>query len=140
MKIYTIGHSNRSMKEFLRLLKKYGIVTIVDVRRFPTSKIDIFKKENMKKWLLARGIEYLHLEELGGYRGGYEEWMKNRRWKESYETLKEIASKGRVAIMCAERLPFRCHRRFIAMKLKSDGWEVIHIIDENKVWEEKRKG
>lgn len=139
MKIYTIGHSNRGMKEFMRLLKKYKIESIIDVRRFPTSKIDIFKKENMEKWLSAESIEYLHLEELGGYRGGYEEWMKNRRWREGYETLKEIASKKRVAIMCAEKLPFRCHRRFIAMKLKSDGWEVIHIIDENRIWEEKRK-
>jgi len=93
----------------------------------------------MEKWLSAESIEYLHLEELGGYRGGYEEWMKNRRWREGYETLKEIASKKRVAIMCAEKLPFRCHRRFIAIKLKSDGWEVIHIIDENRIWEEKRK-
>ncbi len=138
MKIYTIGHSNRSMQEFLQLIQKHNIATIVDVRRFPTSKIGIYRKENMEKWLKEAGIEYIHLEKLGGYRGGYGEWMKNNEWKESYELLKKIASERRTAIMCAEKLPFRCHRRFIAMKLRADGWKVIHIIDDEKTWEENK--
>ncbi len=136
MKIYSIGHSNRREEDFINLLKQYRIEIVIDVRRFPTSKYVTYKKENLTELLKKNGIEYVHLENLGGYRGGYEKWMCSKEWKRDYERLKEIAMNKRAAIMCAEKLPFRCHRRYIARKLAADGWKVIHIINE-KVWEEK---
>ena len=77
--LWTIGHSNRSMEAFLELLKEYRIQVLVDVRSFPTSKIEHFKKEAMEKWLPEHGIEYVWLgRELGGYqRGGYKAHMGN---------------------------------------------------------------
>lgn len=66
--MYSIGHSNRNVEEFIQLLKKYGIEEIIDVRRFPTSKIKEYKKENLKKICNENGIDYAHLENLGGFR------------------------------------------------------------------------
>ena len=136
MKIYSIGHSNRSKEEFIELLKRYSIEAIVDVRRFPTSKFIEYKKENLVKILNKEGIEYIHLKNLGGFRGGYEKWMFSNEWRNDYEKLKEIAKRKNVAIMCAEKFPFRCHRRHIAKMLVKEGWEIIHIINE-KTWMEK---
>lgn len=133
--IYSIGHSNRNIEEFIDLLNKYGIEIVVDVRRFPTSKIVAYRKENLEKILAEAGISYIHLEGLGGFRGGYEKWMSNEEWKNAYERLKEMAMKSRTAILCSEKLPFRCHRRYIARKLFSEGWRVVHIIND-KTWEE----
>ena len=137
MEIYSIGYSTMKEKEFVNLLKTYEIEVIIDVRRFPTSKIEVYKKENLAKLLQKNGIEYIHLENLGGYRGGYEKWMKSKEWKKDFEMLKKIAVQKKAAIMCAEKLPFKCHRRYIAIKLKTEGWKIFHIIG-SKVWEEKR--
>ena len=137
MEIYTIGHSNRSKEEFIDLLKRYEIEVIIDIRRFPTSKIATYKKEILRELLRKNGIDYIHLENLGGYRGGYEKWMRSMEWKKDYKKLEEIAARRKAAIMCSEKLPFRCHRRYVAMKLKANGWKVYHIID-SKIWEEKR--
>lgn len=136
MKIYSIGHSNRNIEEFINLLKKHGIEIVADVRRFPTSKFLCYKKENLKEILEKNGIEYIHFENLGGYRRGYEKWMRSSEWKEAYMELKRIAIKKKVAIMCAEKFPFRCHRRYITKKLVEEKWNVIHIIND-KIWEEK---
>ena len=135
MKVYTIGHSNRSMEDFLKLLKKYNIECIIDVRRFPTSKFEDYKKERLEKTLYEHGIKYFHFAALGGFRGGYEKWMLSNEWKDAYEELKKIAMKCKLAILCAEKLPFRCHRRYIAKALAKDGWDVVHII--NGIWKEK---
>ncbi len=138
MEIYSIGHSNRDINEFIRLLKKFGIQVVIDVRRFPTSKFSFYKKENLSNILKKEGIEYVHLENLGGYRGGYEKWMLSNEWRNAYNELKKIATKKRVAIMCAEKFPFRCHRRYITRKLAQENWKVIHIIND-RIWEEKDK-
>ncbi|MDI6708893.1 MAG: DUF488 domain-containing protein [Candidatus Thermoplasmatota archaeon] len=135
-RIYSIGHSNRSLEEFVAILKSYKIELLVDIRRFPTSKFKQFKKENLAEALNMAGIEYKHLEELGGYRGGYEDYMQSQKWEEGYEYLKKLSSKKLAAFMCAEKFPFRCHRRWIARKLNLEGWEVVHILNE-KVWCEK---
>jgi len=135
MKVYTIGHSNRSMEDFLKLLKKHNIECIIDVRRFPTSKFEDYKKERLEKTLYEHGIKYFHFAALGGFRGGYEKWMLSNEWKDAYEELKKIAMKCKLAILCAEKLPFRCHRRYIAKALAKDGWDVVHII--NGIWKEK---
>ncbi|MEM1514295.1 MAG: DUF488 domain-containing protein [Candidatus Thermoplasmatota archaeon] len=124
--IFSIGHSNRSKEEFLELLRKYEIEAIADVRRFPTSKFEIYKKENLEK--ILGEIEYFHFENLGGFRHGYKKWMETDEWKKEYEKLKEIAEAKKVAILCAEKLPFRCHRRHILKKFEEEGWKVINII------------
>lgn len=69
--LWTVGHSNRTVKYFLDLVKEHGIEVLVDIRRFPTSKVERFKREKMEKWLAEHGIEYVWMgEELGGYRRG----------------------------------------------------------------------
>lgn len=136
MLIYSIGHSNRDLSQFISVLKKYRIKLVIDVRRFPTSKFDRFKKENLERILRENNIEYKHLPSLGGYRGGYQKYMTTREWKNSYLRLKEFATQLTTVFMCAERYPFRCHRRQIAKRLKSEGWRVIHILND-KTWEEK---
>ncbi len=138
MKIWTIGTRNRGADEFLSLLKKYGIEVIADVRRFPSSKFEHFKKENIRKILLRENIGYHHVEDLGGYRkGGYREYMKKEDYKRGLDFVKELAKENRVAIMCSEILFFRCHRRFISDSLKENGFDVIHIIDEKRCCEHK---
>ena len=116
---YTLGSSNRSLDEFLELLRGYGIEVLVDVRRFPTSKFDHFKRENLEKAVQAAGIEYAYLgKELGGYRtGGYPRYLESPAFSEGIQALLEIAKGKRGCILCAERLPGRCHRRFIAQAL-----------------------
>jgi uncharacterized protein (DUF488 family) len=135
-KIYSIGHSNRKIHELVEILKKFGIKQVIDVRRFPTSKFKRFKKENIEKSLSKAKINYIHLPELGGFRGGYQKHMQSEEWKEGFRQLKKLASEQATAFMCAERLPFRCHRRWIARKLSSEGWEVLHLIKRERVWQE----
>lgn len=132
MEIFTVGTSTRSIDEFIEILRAYDIGKVLDVRRFPTSKFEHFKKENLKDALNKERIQYFHIEELGGYRGGYKEYMKTEEFKKGLETLINLAKDSRVAIMCAELLFFRCHRRYISDKLTELGIEVTHIIDAKR--------
>ena len=131
---YTIGHSNRTLEEFFDVLTHFRIEVLVDVRRFPTSKWDWFKRENLAAALALKGIRYVQMgQELGGFRkGGYQEHMKSETFAAGIERLVKMADEQRVAIMCAERIVFRCHRRFISMTLQSRGFEVIHIVDKQQ--------
>lgn len=137
--IYTLGSSNRNPQEFVALLNFYQIDTLIDVRSFPTSKFEHFKQENLGKILREKGIEYIYLgKELGGYRkGGYETYTKTQAYKYGLSKTEKIAEKNTCSIMCAERLPWRCHRRFIGDSLKKRGWKAIHVIDEKRIWESK---
>ena len=139
LKIFTLGTSNRSLEEFLEILKEYKIEAVVDVRRFPTSKLfPHFKKENLEKLLKKENIEYFHIEKLGGYReGGYEKYMETEGFKEGLENLIEIAKKKKTTIICAERFPWKCHRTFISLKLQERGFQIIHLIEKDKIWEPK---
>ena len=128
--IWDIGHSNRSLQDFLKLLQKNGIDLLIDIRRFPSSrKFPHFNKDNLKFELEKIGINYLWLgDKLGGFRkGGYEKWIESEEFKEGFEILKEEASKVRTVIMCAEGYFMRCHRRFIISLLEKEGWKVFHI-------------
>lgn len=138
MNIHTIGHSNRKIGEFIDVLRLYEIETVVDVRRFPVSKFSHFDKKNLAEHLPKSGINYFHLENLGGYRGSYIRHMKSKTWKDSFERLKVMALKSSTVIMCAEKLPWKCHRRFIALKLQEQGWQVIHILN-HKTWIDSRR-
>jgi len=133
-KIWTIGHSNRSIDAFLALLNEYIVQVLVDVRSFPTSKIEHFKRERMEKWLSQQGIEYLWLgKELGGYRrGGYKTHMRTKLFREGVKQLLEIAKVKRTCIMCMELKPKYCHRRFISAHLERKGVKVIHIIEKGQ--------
>ncbi|MEM3783464.1 MAG: DUF488 domain-containing protein [Candidatus Bathyarchaeia archaeon] len=128
--VWTIGHSNRSKDVFLEMLKEHEIQALVDVRSFPTSKVEHFKRESMEKWLSEHGIAYAWLgKELGGYRkGGYKRHMRTKVFREGIKKLLEIASQKRTCIMCLEPNPKYCHRRFIATHLERKGVKVTHII------------
>ncbi|MGQ9506479.1 MAG: DUF488 domain-containing protein [Candidatus Bathycorpusculaceae bacterium] len=132
--IWTIGHSNRSIEKFLELLNEHKIQVLVDVRSFPTSKIEHFKRESMEKWLPQNGIEYVWLgKELGGYRRcGYKKHMRTKIFREGIRRLLEIAQDKRACIMCMEVNPKYCHRRFISVHLERKGVKVQHIIEKGQ--------
>ena len=147
MKIYTIGHSNRSLEEFIRLLQKYEIEVLADVRRFPTSKFEHFRAENLKEYLEDVGIKYIWFEKLGGYRKrifdvspntaiksegfrNYADYMLTEEFRREVSKLVSVARERRTAVMCAERLYWKCHRKFIADYLTFLGFEVFHIMDD----------
>jgi len=139
MIIYTLGTSKRTQEEFLEILKFYQIKAIADVRRWPTSqRFPHFKKENLIKILPENSISYYHLEDLGGYRiENYENYMKTSTFKSALEKLIEIAKNDLTCIICAEKFPWKCHRRFIAKALEEKGIEVLHIIEKGKIWKPK---
>ncbi len=133
--VFTIGHGTRTSEEFAALLEQYGIEVVVDVRRFPRSQRNPqFNRDTLRQMLRERGIGYVWLGELlGGYRsGGYEAWMDSEQFRRGLELLEKLARRRRCAVMCAERLFFRCHRRFIADSLVARGWRVVHIYDERR--------
>jgi len=136
---YRVGHGARSLEEFLNLLAEYGIETIVDVRRFPGSKkFPHFNKENLQAALAQHGLEYVHIPELGGFRrGGYSAHVHSDEFKTGLARLENYLLKRRVAVMCAERLFWRCHRRFIADELIKLGIRVIHILEGERTYEHK---
>jgi len=132
--LWTVGHSNRSKENFLELLKEHKIQVIADIRRFPTSKIEHFKKEKLEKWLSENSIEYVWLgRELGGYRkGGYKRHMRTKLFRKGIEKLLETAKEKRTCIMCMEANPKYCHRRFVSAHLERNKVKVIHIIGKEQ--------
>ena len=134
--IYTLGTSTRSPGEFIELLTSHGVEVVVDVRRFPSSRFEHFCQEKLAHLLSEASINYVYLgEKLGGYRrGGYQNFTTTSEFQIGLKKLEEIAQNKRTAIICAERLPWRCHRRFIALELEKRGWQVNHIIDQEREW------
>jgi len=149
-RIFTIGHSNRKAEEFVELLIRNEIEILTDVRRFPTSKFPHFKGEYLRQILSESGIEYYWFPTLGGYRKkimddspnkaiksegfrNYADYMLTEEFKTAIEELQEIAVLRPSAIMCAEKLYWRCHRKFISDYLAMKGWKVIHILNDRKV-------
>ncbi|MBC7265116.1 MAG: MFS transporter [Chloroflexi bacterium] len=134
-RIYSIGHSTRSLDEMVGLLAAHGVQVLVDVRRFPHSrKNPQFNRETLEETLPGQGIEYHWLGDLlGGYRdGGYEGYLATEEFGRGLAELEEIAAGKQTAFMCAEKLFFRCHRRFIADALVERGWRVLHIIEPGR--------
>lgn len=123
----------------MRLLRASPVEMVVDVRSFPTSKFPHFRREVLSLSLAEEGLGYYYLgKELGGYRqGGYEAYTQTLEYLVGIELLERMASRCLSVILCAERLPWRCHRRFIGRSLQERGWKVIHIIDEKRIWQEK---
>lgn len=139
MLFYTLGHSTRGLEDFLSLLKHYGIKRVVDVRHWPTSKkFPWFSRESLEKELPKNGIDYVWLEALGGYRrGGYAKYTESKDYAEGIKKLEKLASKKTTAVMCAEVLWFKCHRRYIADTLAEESHKAVHIYDEKRAEEHK---
>ena len=139
--IYTIGSSTRKIDDFIYILRKFEIQALVDVRRFPQSRLAHFAQKSLSLELESHRIRYFYLgDTLGGFRKkGYEDYTQTQDFTTGIEKLKSIATQFVTVFMCAERFPWRCHRRFIAQHLEKDGWRVIHILDEERTWEPKRK-
>lgn len=135
MRIYTLGTDNRTKDEFLKILDKYQIKIIFDIRRFPTSHFEHFKRENLIKICEDNKITYTYLgNELGGFRkGGYLKWTQTQSFKKGIEIIYKSASYLPAAILCREKYPFHCHRRYVADNLSKMDVEVIHIISEEKI-------
>jgi uncharacterized protein (DUF488 family) len=152
-KLYTIGHSNRSLKEFVTLLEKYQIDTLVDVRSIPKSRhVPWFNQNNLTKVLKKKDISYILLTSLGGRRlahknsinnawrnksfQGYADYMLTRDFFNGLKDLISIVSQNRrTAIMCAEAVPWRCHRSLIADAIIARGknvWEILSLTSLRK--------
>lgn len=141
MKIYTIGHSTRTLEDFIDILKYFGIELVVDVRRFPSSKkFPHFNKESLELELPKTNIQYLHYPELGGFRkGGYLSFSQSEEFGNAIDKLLEIINKKITVILCAEVLFWKCHRKYVANKLSELGHQVIHIFNKDKTQEHKLK-
>jgi uncharacterized protein (DUF488 family) len=152
LSIYTIGHSNRTLDDFIGLLSHHLINVLVDVRHFPGSRrLPHFNKTALQNALDAAGIRYEHLVDLGGRRPthpdshnlawrnesfrGYADHMETSPFAAAIEHLLEIAHQDRTAIMCSEAVWWRCHRSMIADYLKSHGTQVIHILGPTSLQE-----
>ncbi|MDA8154903.1 MAG: DUF488 domain-containing protein [Actinomycetota bacterium] len=152
--IYTIGHSTRLLEDFIWILKKYGITTVADVRTVPRSAFNPqFNIDSLPASLKAAGIGYEHIRGLGGLRHpkkdspntgwqnysfrGFADYMLTADFHENLEKLIALGREGKVAVMCAEAVPFRCHRSLIADALVVRGIKVMHIMSEKKAQEHK---
>lgn len=129
--VFTIGHSTRSIEEFIGLLEAHGVTRVVDVRTIPRSRHNPqFNKTELPRSLKKAGIGYVHLPGLGGLRHagpdsintgwrntsfrGYADYMQTPEFAENIENLIQLAGEDQIALMCAEAVPWRCHRSLIA--------------------------
>ncbi|MFZ5907321.1 MAG: DUF488 family protein [Nitrospirota bacterium] len=135
-KIFTLGTDLRSEEDFTEILFAYDIGAVIDVRSFPKSRIPLFTRENLQALLQREGIAYHFLgKELGGFRkGGYVTYASTPDFSRGIDLLESLAGLKPSVIICAEKFPWKCHRRWIARELQKRGWEVDHIIDKGKVW------
>jgi uncharacterized protein (DUF488 family) len=140
-KLYTLGTSQRSSEDFIEILLSFSINTIIDVRSFPKSKCPHFNKDALSQLLSSNGLAYYFLgKELGGFqKGGYTAYIVTEDFSGGIDALEAIAGKGLSVIICAERLPWKCHRKWISGELQKRGWTVEHIIDKDKVWSPQKR-
>lgn len=142
--LWTIGHSTRSIAEFVEILDAHRIEALADVRRYPMSRRHPqFNREPLQESLAAASIDYHWLEALGGRRypradspnvgwrvtgfRGYADYMETQPFLDGRSRLLEVAAAKRTAYMCAELLWWQCHRRLISDSLLAMGHEVLHI-------------
>ena len=144
-RIYTIGHSTRSMDELLEALAAHGIQRLVDIRAFPMSRrLPWFNRESLEVELPTHDIEYLWMQDLGGRRKklldhspntglrndsfrNYADHMMSEPFRRAVGEVVRLAEGKPTAIMCAERVWFRCHRMLVSDWLVAHGHEVLHI-------------
>ncbi|HEY5213480.1 MAG TPA: DUF488 domain-containing protein [Acidobacteriaceae bacterium] len=143
--IFTVGHSTRSIDEFVELLRAHGVKGIVDIRSIPRSRHNPqFNADALEHSLQQEHMSYKHIQELGGLRHakkdslnlgwrntsfrGFADYMATQEFSEGLEVLVKIANARETAIMCAEAVPWRCHRSLIADALTKKGWTVRDIM------------
>ena len=148
--IYTIGHSTRKLSDFIKILNAYGIQKVVDVRTIPRSHHNPqFNEEHLKDFLQKHTIGYVHIKELGGLRHttqdsvnlgwhnvsfrGYADYMQTEEFLIGLEKLMKLADKKKVVIMCAEAVPWLCHRSLIGDALLIRNYNVEDIFTEHSV-------
>lgn len=147
--IWTIGHSTRSLEDFVAMLHSFKIELVADIRSYPGSrKFPQFNKEALEINLPQNNIEYIHLKNLGGRRKvnpdskntawrhlafrGYADYMETSAFKKGIKELEIVALKQRTAYMCSEAVWWRCHRSMVSDYLKVHGWKVMHIMGIGK--------
>jgi len=145
IRLDTLGHSNRSLEEFVSLLRSGGVERAVDIRRHPGSrKWPHFSRESLAESLPRDGIEYRWMPELGGRRAprpdsphmawrsdsfrGYADYLDTEEGATALEALFALAAEKPSAIFCAEAVPWRCHRSLVADALVARGVEVVDLI------------
>jgi uncharacterized protein (DUF488 family) len=152
--VYTLGHSTRKINEMLEIIESLGIEIVIDIRRWPSSrKAPWFNRETLQTVLQERGVRYLWLgKELGGYRKfgvdipydlkgascfkseGFRAYAlyvtTNHEAEAAVNEIVRLAGEKNALILCAERLPWRCHRKIIADILTLKGFNVVHILDK----------
>jgi uncharacterized protein (DUF488 family) len=143
--VFTVGHSTRSVDEFVELLRGHGVGQVADVRTIARSRHNPqFNEDALERSLSREEIGYIHMKALGGFRHalkdspndgwrnasfrGFADYMATAEFREGLEELKTIAELRHTAIMCAEAVPWRCHRSLIADALLSRGWPVRDIL------------
>ena len=149
MTIYTLGHSTRSFEQLLAILRSFDIRAVADVRMFPKSRrYPHFNDEFLAEHLPENKIAYLSFKSLGGRRRarkdspntgwcnesfrGYADFMQTEAFEGALGELMEAARKRPTTTMCAEAVPWRCHRSLISDALLVRGWEVLDVMDEGK--------
>jgi len=149
LRIFTIGHSNRPIEEFIRLLEAHGVKRVVDIRTIPRSRHNPqFNADVLPKSLHSAGIDYTPMKELGGLRHttrdsintgwnnasfrGFADYMQTPEFAAAIDTLMKIAAEKTSAIMCAEAVPWRCHRSLVADALVARGIDVEHILSATR--------
>lgn len=145
--IYTIGHSTHSIDEFLRILQAFSIETLIDVRTVPRSRHNPqFERNALEHSLRTTGIEYIHMAALGGLRHptknspnagwrnnsfrGYADYMQTEAFQQAIEALIALAQQSKCVIMCAEAVPWRCHRSLVGDALLVRNIAVEDIMTE----------
>jgi uncharacterized protein (DUF488 family) len=146
--VLTIGHSTRTLEEFIGMLGAYGVSLVIDVRTVPRSRHNPqFNKETFPATLKHYGVKYTHLPGIGGLRHpkpnsvnlawknlsfrGYADYMQTQEFIDALLTVMALARENRLALMCAEALPWRCHRSLISDALVVRHVQVLHIISKD---------
>lgn len=146
--IYTIGHSTLEIDEFIELLKKHSITQLVDIRTIPKSRHNPqFGQDELEKSLKEQGIEYVYLRKLGGLRAAaknsvneawrnksfrnYADYMQTKEFEQGLNSLIKLAETKTTAIMCAEAVPWRCHRSLVSDALLLYKIPVCEIISQD---------
>lgn len=147
--VYTIGHSTHPIETFIGMLEAYDVETLVDIRTIPASRRHPqFAQKNLAKELAAEGMYYVHMKDLGGLRRpakdsrnsgwrnasfrGYADYMETASFQTALDALVALAGRTQVAIMCAEAVPWRCHRSLVGDALTVRGVAVVDIFSEDK--------
>jgi uncharacterized protein (DUF488 family) len=145
--VHTIGHSTRAIEDFLTLLKTHNITLVVDVRRWPASRrYPHFRREALSEFLRNQSIDYLWRGDLGGFRKpsadsqntawkvgafrAYADFMLTPEFETIMQEMEQLAASERVTIMCAEAVPWRCHRQLLADVFLVRGFSVRYIMDD----------